>query len=46
MWKEVPRTQKKEVMSSHHVESSRQPITTVSLEVLCVMVSTLVSTAC
>ena len=34
MWKEVPRTRKKEVLSSHHVESSRQSLTTVSLEVL------------
>ena len=34
MWKEVPRTRKKEVLSSHHVESSRPSLTTVSLEVL------------
>ena len=33
MWKEVPRTRKKEVLSSHHVESSRPSLTTVSLEV-------------
>ena len=37
MWKEAPRTQKKEVLSSHLVESSRPSltsrITTVSLEV-------------
>ena len=32
MWKEVPRTRKKEVLSSHHVESSRPSLTTVSLE--------------
>ena len=31
MWKEVPRTRKKEVLSSHHVESSRPSLTTVSL---------------
>ena len=30
MWKEVPRTGKKEVLSSHHVESSRPSFTTVS----------------
>ena len=30
MWKEVPRTRKKEVLSSHHVESSRPSLTTVS----------------
>ena len=30
---EVPRTRKKEVLSSHHVESSRPSLTTVSLEV-------------
>ena len=36
MWKEVPRTRKKEVLSSHHVESSRQSLTTVSLKRLCV----------
>ena len=35
MWKEVQRTRKKEVLSSHHVESSRPSLTTVSLEVLC-----------
>ena len=29
MWKEVPRTRKKEVLSSHHVESSRPSLTTV-----------------
>ena len=34
MWKEVPRTRKKEVLSSHRVESSRLSLTTVSLEVL------------
>ena len=33
MWKEVPRTRKKRVLSSHHVESSRPSLTTVSLEV-------------
>ena len=33
MWKEVPRTRKKEVLSSHHVESSRPSLMTVSLEV-------------
>ena len=33
MWKEVPRTRKKEVLSSHHVESSRTSLTTGSLEV-------------
>ena len=33
MWKEVPRTRKKEVLSSHYVESSRPSLTTVSLEV-------------
>ena len=33
MWKEVPRTRKKEVLSSHHVESSRPSLTTFSLEV-------------
>ena len=32
MWKEIPRTRKK-VLSSHHVESSRLSLTTVSLEV-------------
>ena len=31
MWKEVPRTRKKKVLSSHHVESSRPSLTTVSL---------------
>ena len=31
MWKEVPRTRKKEVLSSHHVESSRPSLTTVSV---------------
>ena len=31
MWKEEPRTRKKEVLSSHHVESSRPSLTTVSL---------------
>ena len=31
MWKEVPRTRKKEVLSSHHVESSRPSLTTASL---------------
>ena len=31
MWKEVPRTRKKEVLSSHHVESSRPSLTTVSI---------------
>ena len=31
MWKEVPQTRKKEVLSSHHVESSRPSLTTVSL---------------
>ena len=34
MWKEEQRTRKKEVLSSHHVESSRASLTTVSLEVL------------
>ena len=33
MWKEAPRTRKKEVLSSHLVESSRPSLTTVSLEV-------------
>ena len=33
MWKEVPRTRKKEVLSSHLVESSRPSLTTVRLEV-------------
>ena len=36
MWKDGPRTRKKEVLSdlsSHHVESSRPSLTTVSLEV-------------
>ena len=33
MWKEVPRTRKKEVLSSHHVESSHPSLTTVRLEV-------------
>ena len=31
MWKEVPRTQKKKVLSSHLVESSRPSLTSVSL---------------
>ena len=31
MWKEVPRTRKKEVQSSHHVESLRPSLKTVSL---------------
>ena len=31
MWKEVRRTRKKEILSSHHVESSRPSLTTVSL---------------
>ena len=31
MWKEVPRTRKKEVLSSHLVESSRPSLTTVRL---------------
>ena len=35
MWKEVPRTRKKEVLSSHLVESSRPSLTTVRLEVPC-----------
>ena len=34
MWKKVPRTRKKEVLFSHHVESSRPSLTTVSLEVI------------
>ena len=34
MWKEAPWTRKKEVLSSHRVESSRPSLTTVSLEVL------------
>ena len=33
MWKEVPRTRKKEVLSSHHVESSRPSLTIASLKV-------------
>ena len=33
MWKEVQRTRKKEVLSSHFVESSRPSLTTVRLEV-------------
>ena len=33
MWKEVPPTRKKEVLSSHLVESSRPSLTTVRLEV-------------
>ena len=33
MWKEVLPTQKKEVLSSHLVESSRPSLTTVRLEV-------------
>ena len=33
MWKEIPRTRKKEVLSSHHVESSRPSLTTVSLHI-------------
>ena len=33
MWKEVPRTRKKELLSSHLVESSRPSITIVRLEV-------------
>ena len=32
MWKEAPRTRKKEVLSSHLVESSRPSFTTVSLK--------------
>ena len=34
MWKEVQRIRKKEVLSSHFVESSRPSLTTVRLEVL------------
>ena len=34
MWKEVPRTRQVEVLSSHHVQSSRPSVTTVNLEVL------------
>ena len=38
MWKEAPRTRKKEVMSCHLVESSRPSLTTVRLEVfVCLM---------
>ena len=33
MWKEAPRTRKKEVLFSHFVESSHPSLTTVSLEV-------------
>ena len=33
MWKEAPRTRKKEVLSGHLVESSRPSLTTVNLEV-------------
>ena len=33
MWKEVQRTRKKEVLSSHFVESSRPSLTTVRREV-------------
>ena len=33
MWKEVQRTRKKEVLSSHFVESSRPSLTTVRLEI-------------
>ena len=33
MWKEVPLKRKKEVLSSHIVESSRPSLTTVRLEV-------------
>ena len=33
MWKEVQQTRKKEVLSSHFVESSRPSLTTVRLEV-------------
>ena len=33
MWKEVQRTRKKEVLSSHFVESSRPSLTRVRLEV-------------
>ena len=38
MWKEAPPTRKKEVLSSHLVESSRQSLTTVSLHVIRVSV--------
>ena len=34
MFKEVPRTRKKEVLPSHFAESSRPSLTTVRLEVL------------
>ena len=40
MWKEVPRTQKKEVLSSHLVESSRPSLTTVRLEVPYININT------
>ena len=39
MWKEAPWTRKKEVLSSHLVESSRPSLTTVSLEVQCLPIS-------